>query len=375
MHRKPTSSYANSIPTSPHVKKDMSVKHVWDSKPSMLRTRPYGGFENHLKKTFQTLDYSRVPCTSELILSHRRGKSFDDTRPLASISRDSHRSLNYSSTRAIESRSTEIRPQRESRLNDYSWASKKIDLSTLNASTRHNIFLLEKGASIQNISLFSNGFSGTGISKFKSSSMSTARSQADLASTGDRKASNIEAERPKVELSLDKSPRVSLSLLRHSARPKHLAQIHKSVQHMDIMEHDAELEQDISVSILQDDSMTADGLSHQIAAAMLKHKLTDTRLSAVEDIFRSHADPFKSACRYVADYCCEMSRLKDRLDKKTKLEDVYLAEINKLQTELSKQSNSVNSPRSPYSATKNNEKKRNLRSLKQITSFDKTNYK
>lgn len=329
-----------------------------------------------MRKTFKTQDFSMGPTTTELFSMHRRGKSFDDNRNKSSYSRESLRSLDFTSPRAVESRSMETRPMRDSRLNDFSWAAKKLDLSSLTAATRHNNFMLEKGASGQNLACPPNVVVGSMISKFKSNSNHSMKSQAEIASTGDRKATQVEAKAESKKES--SSPRISSALLRQSSRPKSFAQIHKSVQHMDIIEHDAELEQDMSVSFVHEEGLCGvDSLHSQIAAVLLKNKSlsSDLRYQAIEDIFRGQTDPFKSACKQVVDYASETVKLREKLAKKTKLEDVYLAEINKLQAELSKQSNIVSSPRSPFSASKIAEK-RKLRSLKQIAAMDKsTNYK
>ena len=290
---------------------------------------------------------------ADYLAQHQRGRSFDIGGSKYAYVREAHRSYEAAS-KSLKNSPRESKIRKESNFNDFGILTKSMDGTVSNEKISKMID--EKSSSIQNHSTSQDRTPKIALNVNFSKNLSR------LASTGDQmgyrgtyvRASSIES-RDSRQQAADKL----LKLKKEAQGSKHnvMAELHKSVQHMDIIEHDAELEQDLSSSMVMDDPSPADPRISQLLAQIPTQRLLDSERLADEiaAVLQVKSDPVHEAARLLVEQAKRTAFLSEVLAKKNNLENVYLAEINKLQAEVARLSQASTAHRSaekPKSASK-----------------------
>lgn len=322
-------STSGSIPFSPLIKSERNGNFNWEGRAGLLRSKPSMLEESSgIRGNFSEHKYHKALTPSNDFASYLRSKSFDETHKY-SLSSGYYKS--FGGVHHTHSKSYSDSSRQGATSAETVRQSKRLDFNIPRA--RISNFLFEHGSSIKETRQKALG----GISRFKTKT----------ASTGEQKGTTLE------EISSAKNtPRKETNV--------HLAELHKSVQHLDIIEHDAALEQDMSVCFIGEDQKTQDSLTFRISQlASNTNKSSNLKLAIQEELSKEES-PLQAAAQCLADYATLVASLKDKLSKKEQIENIYLGEINKLQSELSKTSQRQSEKKFTFSASKLAERSKNL---------------
>lgn len=315
------------------AKETLALRSGWDAVDRILppRTAP--------ARTLRAITANgyagcATPIT-DFLTQLQRGKSIENAAHRLALARDSHRSYD-GLTRSLNHSSRESKSCKQNHFNDLRIFSKSVDSAPV-ATDKSLKCTDEKSVSSLSVNNSANDWTPKIELEFY-----VPKSHSRMASTGDqmghRHAKPKRSYIADLRLSLQGKIKKNTKRDQTAAATNVMAEIHKSVQYMDIIEHDAELEQDLSSRLMVDETTVADPRLNELLQQLAQNENLDSEklVQEIAGILRSQTDPIEKAAIHMVELAKKSAFLNEVLSKKNNLENVYLAEINKLQAEVSR---------------------------------------